>query len=199
MSTNWKPQIILVTSALVATLPALCQGSVREGTDNVLRAQNEMPASQKPFQTSAYQDLWKSTCENSPDIDFVIKKFSTTAQGKVRVDKWLEDMGRANSPQVCSPFGSIVPPSGSGTIDLKNAKKAVLNQSELIALFQMVREQKQTLDKAFGDFLSADEQRSRLGRTKLSEIAGPAAVDRLQKETENWPRMQDQVSPSTQN
>lgn len=97
--------------------------------------------------------LWEATLQRSPDIQFVVQKLVPTSDG---AHTSTVMMRLVTSALYCGvgAFGTVMPGQStyamqngavqvlsqiSGIAEGKNAKKAVLNQSELIALYQMVR------------------------------------------------------------
>jgi len=97
--------------------------------------------------------LWEATLQRSPDIQFVVQKLVPTSDASHTSTVMMRLVTSALYAGV-GAFGTIAPGQStyamqngaaqvlgqiSGVVDSKNAKKAVLNQSELIALYQMVR------------------------------------------------------------
>jgi hypothetical protein len=97
--------------------------------------------------------LWEATLQRSPDIQFVVQKLVPTSDGAHTSTVMMRLVTSALYAGV-GAFGTVMPGQStyamqngaaqvlgqiSGVVEGKNAKKAVLNQSELIALYQMVR------------------------------------------------------------
>jgi hypothetical protein len=97
--------------------------------------------------------LWEATLQRSPDIQFVVQKLVPSSDGAHTSTVMMRLVTSALYAGV-GAFGTVMPGQStyamqngaaqvlgqiSGVVEGKNAKKAVLNQSELIALYQMVR------------------------------------------------------------
>ena len=127
-----------------------------------------------------YADLWKATCAHNTDIQFVAQKirpFSSFVSAD-KGAKWLTDalIGKFSaSPYLSNPASY----GGSCYIEGKNRKKAILNQSEYIALFQMLQKQKEQMDKACEQYFSKNEDESEKGTALLVKMAGQSAVTAL--------------------
>jgi len=97
--------------------------------------------------------LWEATLQRSPDIQFVVQKLIPSSDGAHTSTVLMRLVTSALYAGV-GTMGTVMPGQGayamqngavqvlsqiSGAVEGKNAKKAVLNQSEMIALYQMVR------------------------------------------------------------
>ncbi|MBS1993912.1 MAG: hypothetical protein JSS83_25545 [Cyanobacteria bacterium SZAS LIN-3] len=98
-------------------------------------------------------ELWEATLQRSPDIQFVVQKLIPSSDGAHTSTVLMRLVTSALYAGV-GTMGTVMPGQGSyamqngaaqvlgqitGAVEGKNAKKAVLNQSEMIALYQMVR------------------------------------------------------------
>jgi hypothetical protein len=150
------------------------------------RSAPHAPVIQEPWKNAAYEGLWKSTCETNPDIQFVVKKLSVNDQGKAHATRWLADLASPSTPRAYRVYPNPdvdyeSDPRPCNKPDGRNRKKQFLQKSEFIALRSMVLQVKERLDKAYAQYLSSDEQASKLARPALLEMAGPAAVERLDR------------------
>ena len=122
-----------------------------------------------------YEDLWKSTCETNPDLQFFIQKLSSDNQNHV-LPRWLADIGKLDHRQDYRICTDLIFDMSSPA---RNGKKADLSKSECVIFSRIVMDLKKRLDIAYDQYQSNDEQSSNSARKELTEMAGPAAVARL--------------------
>jgi hypothetical protein len=158
------------------------------------RSAPQAPVTQESWKNAAYEDLWKSTCETSPEIQCVSRLFIKEPD-KTNMTKWLADLGRATSPldHRLRPIPDFA--SFPQLYQTNPMKKGLLNQSECMAIYQMVLNLREKLDQAYEQYLSTDEQASKLARPALVEMAGLVAIERLDRAIATSPRPQDIVPP----
>jgi len=110
--------------------------------------------------------LWEATLQRSPDIQFVVQKLIPSSDGAHTSTVMMRLVTSALYAGV-GTMGTVMPGQGAyamqngaanvigqiaGAVDSKNAKKAVLNQSEMIALYQMVRHTADTMVDHYRDY-----------------------------------------------
>ncbi|MBU6451512.1 MAG: hypothetical protein KGS72_07025 [Cyanobacteria bacterium REEB67] len=136
-------------------------------------------------QEDTYKELWKSTCESNPDIQFVVRKLSNNAEEKAFANRWLADLAipsKTHSEHIYA--------SRKWKLDLawlsryeqadSSRKKSCISKEESLTLRSIVLTVKQKLDRAFMQYFSTDEQLSKSAREELLQLAGRAAVARME-------------------
>jgi hypothetical protein len=136
---------ILQKSKDVNATPLALQAPAAESLEKIDKLEN---GEQKQI-----AQLWEATLQRSPDIQFVVQKLVPSSDGAHTSTMMMRLVTSALYAGV-GAFGTVMPGQStyamqngaaqvlgqiSGAVEGKNAKKAVLNQSELISLYQMVR------------------------------------------------------------
>jgi hypothetical protein len=141
-------------------------------------------------QEDIYKELWKSTCEFNPDIQFVVGKISTDAEEEAYANRWLADLaitgGQRYYQRYSNPHSDVSSDTQASDqlVKLRSAQEHACEQ-RFLALRSIVLMIKQKFDKAYKEYFSTDEQLSRSARDKLLKIAGNAAVVQMEKRIEH--------------
>jgi hypothetical protein len=152
------------------------------------RSVPQAPVIQEAWKQSAFADLWNATWKRSADLRFVISKLGFNDESKAIINQWLVDLGTKSPQREPRLRPEVRPPADiddestpfySGK--LQQLTKSGHVTSEFVALVHMVDNERENVETAFKQYISDDKDFAALARPKLLQMAGPEAMERLDR------------------